>query len=55
MEFMLPERSTAAERAALFSHVRSFFATTINASDDVPTDATGTPLVAAVNNFDGPY
>jgi hypothetical protein len=55
MEFMLPERSTNAERVALLSHVRSLFATTINASDGAPTDATGTPLIAAVSNFDGPY
>lgn len=55
MEFMLPERSTALERARLFSYVRSFFATTINASDDVPTDATGSPLIAAVNSFESPY
>jgi len=55
MEFMLPERSTALERARLFSYVRSLFATTINASDDVPTDATGSPLVGAVNSFEAPY
>jgi hypothetical protein len=55
MEFMLPERSTAAERARLFSYVRSLFATTINASDDVPTDLTGSPLVLAVNSFEQPY
>lgn len=55
MEFMLPERSTAIERARLFSYMRSFFATTINASDDVPTDASGSPLVAAVNSFEAPF
>lgn len=55
MEFLLPERSTAAERAALLSHVRSLFATTINASDGAPSDATGSPLTAAVSNFDAPY
>jgi hypothetical protein len=55
MEFMLPERSTSAERTALLSHVRSLFATTINASDAAPSDATGSPLIAAVTNFDGPY
>lgn len=55
MEFMLPERSTGAERARLFSYVRSLFATTIQASDAAPTDATGSPLIAAVNNFDAPY
>jgi hypothetical protein len=55
MEFMLPERSTLAERTALLSHVRSLFATTINASDGAPTDASGSGLSAAVMNFDGPY
>jgi len=55
MEFMLPERSTSTERTAFLSHIRSLFATTINASDGVPTDATGTGLIAAVTNFDGPY
>jgi len=55
MEFMLPERSTLAERTAFISHVRSLFATTINASDAAPTDATGSPLNAAVLNFDQPY
>jgi len=55
IEFLLHERSTSAERLALFSHVRSLFATTINASDAVPTDVTGSPLLAAVQNFDRPY
>lgn len=55
MEFMLPERSTAAERARLFSYVRSLFATTIQANDAVPSDATGSPLISAVNSFDAPY
>lgn len=55
MEFMLPERSSLAERQALFNHVQSLFATTINASDAVPTDATGTPLKAAVENFEAVY
>lgn len=55
MEFMLPERSTLVERQALLSHVRSFFATTIQASDALPTDSTGSPLTAAVSNFDAPF
>lgn len=54
-EFILPERSSAAERLALFNHVHSFFCSTINASDDSPTDSTGSPLLAAVQNFDPPY
>lgn len=54
-EFMLPERGTSAERLALFNHVHSVFCSTINASDDAPTDSTGSPLLAAVQNFDPPY
>lgn len=55
MEFLLPERSTLAERTALLAHVHSLFATTITASDSSPSDATGSPLPAAVMNFDAPY
>jgi hypothetical protein len=52
LEFLVPERSTAVERSRLFSYTRSLFATTIQASDAAPTDATGSPLSAAVNNFE---
>jgi hypothetical protein len=55
MDFLLPEASTAAERAKLLSHCASLFFSTINASDDVPTDSSGSPLLAAINNFDQPY
>lgn len=55
MEFLLPERSTQAERLALLSHVHSFFAATIQANDAAPSDSTGSPLIAAVSNFDPPY
>lgn len=55
MEFLLPERSLLWERSALFDTVHSLFASTINASDDAPTDATGAVLKAAVENFDPPY
>lgn len=55
MEFMCHERSTLAERNALLSHVHSLFATTITASDAAPSDASGSPLTAAVSNFDAPY
>jgi hypothetical protein len=55
MEFMVPERSSIAERARLFSYARSLFATTIQASDAAPTDSTGSPLVAAVNSFEQPF
>lgn len=55
MEFMIPERSSLAERQALFSLAHSLFVSTINASDDVPTDATGMPLKAAVESFETIY
>ena len=41
MEFVLPERSTLAERQKLFSVCASLFLDLINASDGSPTDATG--------------
>lgn len=52
MEFMLPARSTLAERQALFSRVASLFVRTINASDASPTDSTGSPLENAVTTFE---
>jgi len=55
MEFFLPERSTLAERQKLFSEVASLFARTINASDGVPSDASGSPLESAVTTFETVY
>lgn len=55
LEFLLPERSTLAERTAFFSKVQSLFCTTINASDGVPTDLTGSPLPPAVLVLDKPF
>lgn len=52
MEFMLPERGSLAERQKLFSAVASLFCDLINASDGSPTDATGSPLKAAVTTFE---
>lgn len=54
-EFLIPERATLAERTAFFSVVKSLFFDTINASDDSPTDATGSPLPNAVILLDKPY
>jgi hypothetical protein len=54
-EWILPERCTGAERAALLSHGNSLHMVTVNASDDVPTDLTGTPVTNAVLNYDAPY
>lgn len=55
MEWMLPERSTLAERQKLFSRVQSLFMSLINASDGTPTDSTGSPLEAAVTTFEQVY
>jgi len=54
-EFVIPERMTQAERVAFFSKCLSFMVAKINASDDVPTDLTGSPLPSAVINLDKPY
>lgn len=55
MEFMLPERSTLAERQSLFSQCASLFARLINANDGTPTNATGSPLEAAVTTLENVY
>lgn len=55
MEFLLPERSALWERKALFDTLASLFATTITASDGDPSDATASPLRAAVEDFNPPY
>lgn len=52
MEFMLPERSTLAERQKLFQQVMSLFHRTINANDGVPSSSTGSPLEAAITTFE---
>lgn len=55
MDFLLHQRSTLAERQALFRYMMSLFFATINASDGSPTDATGAALKAAIENFEIPY
>lgn len=54
-EWILPERCTLADRTSFYNLVHSYFCTTINASDDAPTDATGSGLSAAVLNYDPAY
>ena len=51
LEFLLPERSTQAERKILLRNVASLFHVTVNASDDNPTTGTGSPLIAAVEDL----
>lgn len=55
VDFLLPVRSSLAERQVLLNLLHSLLLTTINASDDAPTDATGTPVTGAVLNYDPPY
>lgn len=54
-EFLLPERSTLAERTAFFSICVSLMLRKVNASDDAPTTVTGTPLIDAVLSYEQPY
>lgn len=55
LEFILPERSTFAERAVLINNLLHLLSNTVNASDNVPTDNTGSPIRNAVLNFEPPY
>jgi hypothetical protein len=52
---MLPERGAWWERQALLDTCISLMAATITASDGSPSDLTGSPLRAAIENFDPPY
>lgn len=52
-EFVLPERSTLAERQKLLSQFASLLVRTINANDGTPTDSTGSPVETAVTTFEG--
>lgn len=55
LEFTLPDRSTSAERTDLLNLVRSLLVTTITASDDAPSQATGSPVAAAVSVLETVY
>jgi hypothetical protein len=55
LEVMLPERSTQAERLALWSLLISVLSDNINASDGAPTAVTGSPLPSAMWFLDAPY
>lgn len=54
-DILLPERSTLAERSAFLNRLASLFMATITASDGVPSDSTGSPVIAAVKTFERPY
>ena len=52
LEFLLPNRSSLAERQALLRAVASLFHATINANDDSPTNPSNSPVIAAVETFE---
>lgn len=54
-EFLIPERATLAERTAFYSACLSLMVRRTQASDGIPTDTTGTPLIDAVLLLDKPY
>jgi hypothetical protein len=54
-EWILPERSTNAERVNLSKLCQSLFLTTINASDGSPTDNTGSPLNTMIGTLTAIY
>lgn len=54
-DFLLPLRSTQTERVLLTNLLLGLLVNTITASDDAPTDATGTPVRTALAILDAPY
>lgn len=52
--FWMPDRSSLNERIALINISASLYATTITASDGNPSDATNSPLYAAVTALTNP-
>jgi len=55
LEMVLPERSTTAERNALRGLLLSALSEWVQASDGDPNSLTGSPLPAAIANFEIPY
>lgn len=55
LEFLLPERSTQAERLILINQLVAALSTTITASDGSPSATTDSPIRPAVLTFDRPY
>ena len=55
LEFLLPERSTQAERLILINQLVALLATTITASDGAPSASTDSPVRPAVLTYSRPY
>lgn len=55
IEFLLPDRSSVADRTRLMGGLISLLSKTVTASDGSPSSDTGSPLVAQVVNLDDVY
>lgn len=55
LDCLIPERATSADRLAFLSLIRGLLAETLTASDDAPTDLTGSPIVAGITNLEDVY
>jgi hypothetical protein len=55
LDALISERATLTDRLTALALLRSFLATSINASDGSPTDLVGSPFVAAVTNLEDVY
>jgi hypothetical protein len=54
-EWLFPERGARWERLAMLTTLISILHQSVNASDDVPTDLTLTPMRSCLLDFDRPY
>lgn len=55
MDFLIPERATAAEKTAFLSLLMGLFVTSIIASDGSPSSTTASPLIAALKTQEDVY
>jgi hypothetical protein len=55
LEFIVPDRSTAADRQVFWSYIIGLLVKKLYANDLLPTIDTGSPIVDAVLNFESVY
>jgi hypothetical protein len=55
LEFLIPDRSTTADRRIFLSYVIGLLVKNLYASDLSPTQATGSPLISAILDLEGVY
>jgi hypothetical protein len=54
-EFLIPDRSTAADRQVFYSYVLGLLAKSLKASDLSPAQDTGSPMVSAILDLESVY